>query len=237
MEFLFVKSFLEGEDKCLQVPWTDQMLAFFWEIVQQVFHDTYPNSTQSIDRGPWSNKLSISLTCDLIKYVLRSTSLDWKNPTNQWLLLMDLFSGCLQIREREDCLVDFFAINEVVTVTDPKAEVSFSRRIMPIVKNVGVTLPDYTRITAFFDYDPFLRAHIEIKGKEVRISIKYTYPLRDVAALSRPGPEYNFEIIWLSLGSQILGFFRIQYKASSVALQERIEEARRSLSDKIVTLI
>jgi len=35
MEYLFVKRFMEGEQACRNIPWSDQMQAFLWEIIQE----------------------------------------------------------------------------------------------------------------------------------------------------------------------------------------------------------
>lgn len=36
MEYLFVNRFLDGDERCIRVPWTDQMKTFLWEVL--LFH-------------------------------------------------------------------------------------------------------------------------------------------------------------------------------------------------------
>lgn len=41
MEYLFIKRFIEGESRCLETSWTDQMRTFFWEIIADYIINNY----------------------------------------------------------------------------------------------------------------------------------------------------------------------------------------------------
>lgn len=54
MEYLFVKRFLEGDPRCRDVEWTDQMKTFFWEMLEKnVISNEWPRSqSMTTDHDP-----------------------------------------------------------------------------------------------------------------------------------------------------------------------------------------
>lgn len=73
MEYLFVKQFAQGRLECADVPWTDQMLNFLWEMVQahhagsKVLSDVVYYSSSTADRDGGLGSLYADLAAYKIK--------------------------------------------------------------------------------------------------------------------------------------------------------------------------
>lgn len=51
MEYLFIKRFMDGDDRCLLLPWTDQMHEFFWELLENYMVERGRLPFRDLDHG------------------------------------------------------------------------------------------------------------------------------------------------------------------------------------------
>ncbi|HEV2859538.1 MAG TPA: hypothetical protein VGX48_00870 [Pyrinomonadaceae bacterium] len=137
MEYLFVKQFAEGRLQCADVPWTDQMFNFLWEMVQarraagggiladQVY---FGNSTAS-----WSSSLTL-LYADLASYKIRG-ELDGNpdSPSRSLILVLEICRYLCLTPHSPDVALFFYHINKLYELEDDSvtAEVTLTAEVFP----------------------------------------------------------------------------------------------------------
>lgn len=137
MEYLFVKQFAKGRLTCAEVPWTDQMLNFFWEmldayhggdsvLVDEVY---YGSSTTSRDGS------LASVYSDLTSYKIEG-ALDKSTPTptRNLRLLTEICYYLCSTSYRQDVVLFFYDVYRVLELEEDffVAEVSLAAEVFPL---------------------------------------------------------------------------------------------------------
>lgn len=143
MEYLFIKRFIEGERRCLETSWTDQMRTFFWEIVADYiinnrivpFSDPQ-HKLNNISFGDMRRKALVDVFTKSIEFP-RTV---WNLPARERLLIaMALLRAMIERNENKEVKVLLFKASKASYPVKESVETdSLTYKCMVTIEMVGL---------------------------------------------------------------------------------------------------